>query len=93
MNYWSVMTTLVWSGGNSSAMSTSAVTNTPIYHLPAPPTATELIATLRAYGLTEQMMTPDMLQTIEEIADDLSHGPTAPDSSRVGNRSPRRRAA
>jgi hypothetical protein len=74
-------------------MTTSAVTNTPIYDPPPPPTATELIATLREYGLTEQMMTPDMRQTIEEIADDLSHGATAPDRSRVGNRSPRRRAA
>ena len=34
-----------------------------------------LIATLREYGVTEQMLTPDMRQTIEEIADDLANDP------------------
>ena len=54
------------------------LTDTPIYDLPPSPTATELIATLREYGVTEQMITPDMRQTIEEIADDLSHGDSHP---------------
>lgn len=63
-------------------MISSALTDTPIYALPSPPTATELIATLREYGVTEQMLTPDLRQTIEEIADDLSH-PIVPESVTV----------
>ena len=56
-------------------VTTSALINTPIEGLTPPPTASVLIATLREYGATDQMMTPDMRQTIEEIADDLANDP------------------
>jgi hypothetical protein len=56
-------------------VTTSVLIDTPVEGLTPPPTASVLIATLREYGVTEQMLTPDMRQTIEEIADDLANDP------------------